>query len=57
MHKSFASINFYILRLIPDFVTEEEEAELLQTFHWEENDGKMKHRQVWKGSTTLFKMI
>ena len=34
------------LRLIPDFVTEEEETELLETFHWEENDGRMKHRQV-----------
>ena len=33
-------------RLLPDFVTEEEETELLETFHWEENDGKMKHRQV-----------
>ena len=44
--KYFASIDFYINRLLPDFVTEEEETELLETFHWEENDGKMKHRQV-----------
>ena len=27
-------------------MTEEEEAELLGTFRWEENDGRMKHRQV-----------
>ena len=36
----------FTFRLIPDFVTEEEETELLETFRWEENDGRMKHRQV-----------
>ena len=34
-------------RLLPEFVTEEEEEELLATFHWDETGGgKMKHRQV-----------
>ena len=34
-------------RLLPTFVTEEEEEELLATFRWDETGGgKMKHRQV-----------
>ena len=37
------------LRLLPEFVTEEEEEELLATFRWDETGGgKMKHRQVHK---------
>jgi len=35
------------LRLLPEFVTEEEEEELLATFRWDKTGGgKMKHRQV-----------
>ena len=34
-------------------MTEEEETELLETFHWEENDGRMKHRQVGERLTDV----